>query len=81
MENLIKYFKALQREKQSLKISIEYNKICDWYVWIYHEDSKTLIFDEEGTSLTLLSNKAILELKNWAEGYEELEDIFYNIFN
>lgn len=80
MEDFIKYFKELQRVKQSLELTIEYDKVCDWYLCITHRDSKTDIYSDNGVSLKELCMKGLLRLKAWADEDEKLEDIFYNMF-
>lgn len=81
MEDLIKYFKELQTIKQSLELTIEYEKVCDWFLSITHKDSNTYIYSGDCASLKELCIEDLLHLKEWAEQYEELEDIFYNIFD
>lgn len=80
MEDFIKYFKRITENKQSLELTIEYDKVCDWYLSITHRDSETNIYSDNGASLKELCIKGLLHLKEWADEDKKLEDIFYNMF-
>lgn len=80
MENLMKLFKAYSKIKQSLVIEINWDKTADWYVYIEHRDSKTIIFDENWASLELVCARAFEKLVEWGQEFEDLENILYDIF-
>lgn len=80
MESLIKLFKAYSKIKQSLVIEINWDKTADWYVYIEHRDSKTIIFDENWASLEFVCARAFEKLVEWGQEFEDLENILYDIF-
>jgi hypothetical protein len=80
MEKLVKLFNYYALEKQSLTMEIGYNKISDWVISIEHEQSCTIIFNENGGSLELLCAKAFVALAEWGREFEDLEDIILNKF-
>ena len=80
MKNLTKLFEEYANIKQSLILNITWDKIADWCVYIEHQDSNTIIFDENGVSLELVCAKAFIKLAEWGEEFKDLENILYNIF-
>lgn len=79
IERLLKYYEKLHSEKQSLQLNLSHEKIMNWNLWIYHQDSDTVIFHEDSSSLNLLSAKAYVALEAWASEFSELEDIEINL--
>lgn len=80
MKNLTKLFEGYANVKQSLILDITWDKNADWSIYIEHQDSKTVIFDENDTSLELICARAFIKLVEWGQEFEDLENILYNIF-
>ena len=81
MKNLMKLFNEYAKVKQSLVIEITWDKVADWTIYIEHRDSKKIIFYENWGSLEFACTRAFLNLEEWGREYEDLENIFYNIFD
>lgn len=51
---------------QSLHFNADWTKTTDWNIFLYHGDSDTVIFDEDGESnLTVLLAKCYIALNDW----------------
>lgn len=79
LEKLLKFYEACHNVKQSLWLSLEHDKVADWYLTIQHEDSLTTIFESNECSLNLLCARAYIALAEWAREDEKLEDIECNL--
>ena len=65
LNELIKLYEKCHYEKQSLVIEITHDKICDWGIYIKHENSKTTIYSGNG-ALTEQVCRAYLALNEGA---------------
>ena len=79
LEKLLKFYEACHCVRQSLWLTLEHDKIADWYLTIRHGDSSTTIFESNECSLNLLCAHAYIALEEWAREDEMLEDIEANI--
>jgi len=79
LEKLLKFYEACHSVRQSLWLTLEHDKIADWYLTIRHGDSSTIIFESNECSLNLLCAHAYIALEKWAREDEMLADIEDNI--
>ncbi len=76
---LVNYYISCHSKKQSLIFELTHDKYLDWYLFIYHDDSNTNIFESSNTSLNVLCAEAYVALEKWAREIPELEDIEINL--
>lgn len=79
VEKLMKYFNALQSERQSMIITLEYTKMFGWVLDIWHRDSNTNIFYSDNRSLDLTCAMGYVALEKWASEFDDLCDIEINM--
>lgn len=79
LERLLKFYEACQHKRQSMYLTLEHDKYGDWSIGIAHNDSDTIIFNENGASLNLLCARAYIALEEWAREDSWLEDIEINL--
>lgn len=65
MERLLKLYSKLQREKQSLQLDLEHDKITDWTLQIFHWESETIVFEGQHNDLDFLGSQAYVALYSW----------------
>lgn len=75
----MRYFDALQSERQSMIITLEYNKTFGWVLEILHRDSNTNIFYSDNRSLDLTCAMGYVALEEWASRFDDLCDIEPNM--
>lgn len=79
VEKLMRYFDALQSKRQSMIITLEYNKMFGWVLDIWHRDSDTNIFYSDNCSLALTCAMGYVALEEWAREFDDLCDIEVNM--
>ena len=79
VEKLMRYFEALQSKRQSMIITLEYNKTFGWVLEIWHRDSNTKIFYSDNCSLNLTCAMGYVALEDWAIEFDDLRDIGSNM--
>ena len=64
LEKLLELYEKLQTEKQSMTFELTHDKVMDWYIRIYHRDSKTEIYSGNGMLEDTIC-EAYLALRKW----------------
>ena len=79
VEKLMRYFEALQSERQSMILTLERNKTFGWVLEIWHRDSNTKIFYSDNHSLDLTCAMGYVALEDWASEFDDLCNIEPNM--
>ncbi len=79
MDELTKLFNNAAHVKQSLEFTLSWNKISDWNLFIYHEQTSTTIFEGDDYSINRLAASGYVALTNWLDEWEDTENIEMNM--
>lgn len=67
MDKFLELYKKLQYEKRSLAMHLEHDCVADWYLFVEHTDSNTIVFEGQHYDLNRLGCNAYVKLYDWFE--------------
>lgn len=79
INKFMKFFQECANVKQSLVLTLEWDKCADWFCEIKHRDSGVIVFSGDSHSLNLLAAQGYLALEEWAREYNDTCDIESNL--